>query len=221
MLAGFRATVEISRMISLGQEGCKQGSTIVARYDADWIASMLDPARRGSPPAEETIARLGVRPGQVVADVGCGPGFFTLPLARRVWPGGRVYAIDIEPRMLDIIRARAADEGLNGIETRCAAEEGIPLDSGMVDLALCGLVLHDLADRASMGAELARVVRPGGRVAVIEWMPASGEERPNRLSPEETARLLAAAGLCVEGSEPVGTRQYLVVATRGVRALRP
>lgn len=182
------------------------------RYDADWIDYMLRPERRGSPPAEETVAYLGIAPGQTVADVGCGPGYFTLPIARVVGPTGLVYAIDTEPSMLDLVASRAATAGVAGIETRRAEPQRIPLDDGVADLSLGALILHDLPDRLHMVRELIRVTRPGGRIAVVEWVPDEDERRPNRMRPAEVSALFAQASRPVSEVTPLGSGQYLVIA---------
>ena len=184
------------------------------RFDADWIDYMLRAERRGSPPAEDTLAYLSIEPGHIVADVGCGPGFFTLPLAHMVAPNGHVYAIDVEPSMLDLVSSRSAAAGLSGIETIRADGTRIPLADALVDLTLCGLLLHDLPDRTRMVRELIRVTRPGGRVAVVEWMPEKDDSRPNRLRPEDVAFLFEEAGRQMTEVTPLGTHQYLLVGGR-------
>src|SRR5712692_5945948 len=164
------------------------------RYDAEWIAMMLQPELREAPPAEETLGQIGVSPGQTIADIGCGPGFFTVPAAIAVGPTGRVYAIDVAANLLDLVRTRAAAAGLANVETRQSPGLPIPLDDASADVTICGLVLHDLADPAPLVHELSRVTRPDGLIAVVEWTPALADPRRNRMTPERTARLLSAAG---------------------------
>jgi ubiquinone/menaquinone biosynthesis C-methylase UbiE len=183
----------------------------MARYDADWIDSMLEPERRGSLTAEETLAEIGAQPGLTVADVGCGPGFFTLAAARAVTPSGNVYAIDVETAMLDLIRNRATADGLGNVQIRRSTGSRIPLDDASVDLTLCGLVLHDLEDRAAFVGELARITRPSGHIAVVEWTPEIGDTRHNRLAPEQVVRLFAQVGRATARITPSGTKQYLVL----------
>ena len=182
------------------------------RYDADWIDHMLRPDRRGSPSAELTLAYLGLGPGQIVADVGCGPGFFTLPAARIIAPTGLVYAIDVEPRMLELVRSRVAEANIANVEILQGERHRIPLDDDAAHLTICGLVLHDLEDRLGLVRELIRVTRPNGRIAVIEWSPDANDARPNRLRPADTSALFAEAGRPVLEVTPLGTQQYLLVA---------
>lgn len=182
------------------------------RYDADWIDSMLQPERRGAPPAEQTLTYLGLKAGQTVADVGCGPGFFTLPAARIVGPTGMVYAIDIEPKMLDLVRTRALAANLEHVEARRGERDRIPLGDATANLTICALLLHDVDDRAGLIRELIRITARNGRIAVVEWIPDVHDPKPNRLQPQETASLFAQAGYPVLEVSPLGTRQYLLVA---------
>lgn len=182
------------------------------RYDAEWIATMLEPERRGSPPAEEILSSLGLVPGEVVADVGCGPGFFTLPAARLVAPTGRVYAIDVAPPMLEMVRTRAQRDGVDRIETILSDGLRIPLDDDVSDLTLGGLILHDLEDRLAFARELDRITRPTGRIAIIEWQVGAGNDHRKRIPPEEVTEVLVRVGRRVAEVRPLGTRQYLVVA---------
>lgn len=188
------------------------------RYDADWIDWMLRPDRRGAPAAEETLAELGLAPGDVVADVGCGPGFYTLPAAQAVaneGAEGRVYAIDVAEAMLDLVRSRAEIAGLGRIvETRRSDGSAIPLGAATADWTIAALLLHDLSDRPSMVRDLARITRPTGRIVVVEWTPDPGDSRPNRMTSDQVARLLETEGLIVVERRPLGTLQHIAVAAK-------
>jgi len=123
---------------------------------------MQDPAR---------ILAPHVREGMPVLEPGPGMGFFTLELARRVGPGGRVVAVDVQPRMLDGLRRRAAKAGLAGrIETRQAGAESLGIDdlAGKVDLVLAFAVVHELPDAGRFFEAMRRVLAPGGKVLVAE-----------------------------------------------------
>lgn len=181
------------------------------RYDADWIDSLLKPERRGSPPADEILNHLQLREGMWLADVGCGPGFLTLPAASRVGPTGRVFAVDVETSMLDLVARRATEAGLIQIETRRPVDSRLPLADASVDLTLCSLVLHDLDDQTAFARELDRITRPDGRIAIIEWTPTTGDARPNRLAPAVIANLLRAVGRPPEPTIYLSEVQYLIV----------
>lgn len=117
---------------------------------------------------DRVLATLPVREGQQVADLGAGGGYFTIRLARAVGPAGRVYAVDTDPDMRELVAHRAADQP-NVVPV--AAEPDDPALPEPVDLVVLVDVFHHLPDPAGYLALLARQLRPAGRVAVIEATP--------------------------------------------------
>ena len=131
--------------------------------------AMLDPLREESLRPAELIARLHLRADAVVADVGAGPGFLTLPLARAV-PHGIVIAADIRADYLALAAERATAAKLINVRTRVIPADRPALDPRSVDLALLCQVDHYLRDRASYFAALIPALRPGGRIALINYV---------------------------------------------------
>jgi ubiquinone/menaquinone biosynthesis C-methylase UbiE len=183
----------------------------VPRYDAEWVQVMLRPDLRGSPTATEIVAAIGIRPGDVVADIGSGPGFLTIAAAVAIGPTGRVDAIDVERSMLDVVRQRAISASLTNIVTHLPAGSTVPLLDQTVDVAICALVLHDLEDPEAMLQEISRVTRPGGKIAIVEWVPEVDNPRKNRISPDRTAQLLTGIGRIAGDVIPLPPAQYLIV----------
>ena len=115
------------------------------------------------------IAALGIRPGDRVADLGAGSGYFTLRLARAVGPDGRVYAVDVDEAMNDYLRQRVAQAGLSNVDMILGRFEDPLLPDGGVDLVLIVDTYHHLEDRPAYFRNLRRDLAPGGRVAVIDF----------------------------------------------------
>jgi predicted O-methyltransferase YrrM len=130
--------------------------------------AMLDPLREQMLQPSALIRELDLPPEAVVADIGAGPGFLTLPLARAL-PRGRVIATDIEPKYLEILQTRARRAGLHNVETRVVRPEAPGLAPSSVDLALLCQVDHALADRARYFAALLPALKPGGRIALVNY----------------------------------------------------
>jgi len=136
-----------------------------------WIGYLLvSPLRRLLEPVDRVFGdHLG--PGNTVLDVGCAMGYFTLPSARRVGPGGRVVAVDLQPRMLESLGRRARRAGLaDRIETRACTPDTLGLSDlvGSVDVALAIHVVHEAPDGAMLMREVHAALRPGGVFVVGE-----------------------------------------------------
>jgi ubiquinone/menaquinone biosynthesis C-methylase UbiE len=133
-----------------------------------------------------------------VVDLGCGPGYFTLPAAELVGPQGKVYGVDVQPEMVEACRQRAAEAGARQVEVLRSGETDVPLPDGIADLVLVSLVLHEARDRAAFLREARRLLKPGGEVAVIEFRKEAetpGPPKEVRLSEADVAAVAEAAGL--------------------------
>lgn len=179
-----------------------------------------DPDREKMLPPADVLARLALAPGMRVADVGAGTGFFAIPLARAVSPGGRVFAVDLQPEMLERLRAKLTPE-LPVELVRGSANETTVADAS-VDLVFYANVWHELDDRPGALAEAKRILRPGGRVAIVDWRPAvvaPGEEPPpgppldHRVSADDALAVVRAAGFSAPDAGSVGQHHYIVVTT--------
>lgn len=112
-----------------------------------------------------------IRPGMTVLEPGCAMGYFTLPLARMVGPGGRVIAVDIQPGMLAVLSRRAGKAGLSErIEIRPASPDclGIGDLRHSVDFAAALHVVHEMPDPAAFFDQVRQALKPGGRLLVVE-----------------------------------------------------
>ncbi len=169
---------------------------------------------------------MGVKRGMTVADLACGPGFFTLPLASLVGYSGIVYAVDANPTMLGHLRAMIATSDAQSKTTRViqpdVSNTGIPSDS--VDVALFANVLHDIEDKKTFLTEVKRICRPGAAVVDIDWRKVKTEMGPPfeiRLTEAESRNILAASGLHITKSIDAGPHHYgLVCRERPLTASR-
>ena len=143
----------------------------VQRYGWDKAAALYEPAwQRQLAPAQARLLELvAARPGERVLDVACGTGLVTFPLARAVEPGGQVLGTDLSAAMVDGARGRAAARGFANVAFERMGAEALALEGGSFDLAACSLGLMYVPDSAAAICELHRVLRPGGRVAVLVW----------------------------------------------------
>ena len=131
---------------------------------------LLNPLRKLVENPDKILGRF-VREGMIVLETGCGMGYFTLPLARMVGAKGRVVAVDIAPKMLSVLERRAQKAGLlDRIEIRQNGGGALGLEdlSGGVDFGVALHMVHEVPDQTSFFKDVWQVLKPGGRVLVIE-----------------------------------------------------
>lgn len=186
---------------------------VMSHLGADW----LDRSERDR---EEAPARaldaLRVRPGQTVADVGAGTGYFTERLARRVGPRGRVYAVDIQQEMLDRLEIRVRRAGLNNVTPVLGGEADPRLPAGRCDLILMVDVYHELARPQEMLRRLAAALAPGGRLVLLEYRkedPAIPIRPEHKMSVADARAELEAEGFALDRVIDVLPRQHILVFT--------
>lgn len=148
-------------------------------------------------PAEKIFTRFGLKPNHILADLGCGSGYFTLKAAEVMGPQGKIKAIDLSQERLQVLQQTAQEQGKEEqIETFLAQGESIPLPDEEVDIALIANVLHELHDPLAYLRDTQRILRSNGEVWVIEWqkkeMPM-GPRLAERRSLEEWVLLLEQA----------------------------
>lgn len=180
-----------------------------------WAKVFDDPSRDAWQQPDRVIAALALSPAMTVADVGAGTGYFTVRLARAV-PQGEVIATDIEPDMVRYLGERARREHLPNVKTVLAGADDPHLAPGSVDRILVVDVWHHVADRARYAAGLARALRPGGKLAIVDFTASAtrGPPRRHRLAPETIVADLRGAGLDASVDPTVLPEQYIVVGVR-------
>jgi len=138
-----------------------------------------------APMARRLLDRTEVSPGARVLDVACGSGIVARSVARRVKSSGRVVGLDMNQAMLDVARARSAEEGL-AIEWREGSAQELPFVNGTFDLVLCQHGLQFFPDKPRALAEMHRVLAPGGWVAIATWRKL--DQNPFFAAYEQAAR---------------------------------
>jgi ubiquinone/menaquinone biosynthesis C-methylase UbiE len=183
-----------------GHGGHAGSGTGRGMFDPANMDRLLGEQRRAKLPPEETLRAAGVATDQTVVDLGCGPGYFTLPAAEIVGPKGKVYGVDVQPEMIEACRTRAAEAGTQQIELVQSDGTRVPLPDGIADMVLISVVLHEAKDRAAFLREARRLLKPSGEVVVIEFKKQDGPPGPPkeiRLSEADVAAVAEAAGLGV------------------------
>jgi ubiquinone/menaquinone biosynthesis C-methylase UbiE len=125
----------------------------------------------------KNVEQLGIQPGMEIADLGSGSGHYTLAAARALMSTGRVYAVDIQQALLSKLKNQAAKEGLYNVEVIWGDIDkvnGTKLRTASLDLAILGNILFQLENRQAVADEVKRILKAGGRAAVIDWEDSFG-----------------------------------------------
>jgi ubiquinone/menaquinone biosynthesis C-methylase UbiE len=188
-----------------------------AAWAKQYIGMLERDSRDDMQKPDEIMATLAFAPGERVADVGAGSGYFTLPVARAVGPTGKVWAVDIRQPMLDHIDARIGAEGLTNVELVLCEADDPALPAGGVDTILMVDTIHYVKDRAAYGRKLAAALAPGGRLVIIDFRYDPDAEREfappieQQVEREVLDAEMKKAGFVVAGSYDFLPEQYFVV----------
>jgi ubiquinone/menaquinone biosynthesis C-methylase UbiE len=181
---------------------------------AGYIAKMEDPARDAWQRPQEVVQALGLTKGQIVCDIGAGPGYFALKIARDVGDGGHVYAVDVEPKILEVLRDRIAQSGLRNLTPVLALPDHPLLPGKACDLVLVVDTYHHFPDGPAYLRQLAKALRPGGRVVNIDFhkreLPV-GPPAQHKVAREDFLKQAEAAGLKLVGEPTFLPYQYFLV----------
>lgn len=166
-------------------------------FDANNRHKLDSEQRRNLLPAGDIVRKFGITEGEIVADIGCGIGYFAIPAAKVVGKSGKVFALDISEIMLSEVHKRAEAEGMENITTINNKNEQIPLETGSTHVAFLAFILHELTDKEAMLKEVYRILTQEGRVAIIEWKKKETPMGPpvnHRLDKKDIIEMLTSSG---------------------------
>jgi ubiquinone/menaquinone biosynthesis C-methylase UbiE len=196
-----------------------QGSALQlgSRSAEEWVKTLDTPQRIAGLKIDDVISKLRLKPGMIVADIGAGTGLFEGALAGAVTPGGTVYAVDVEQGLIDHIAQRAKELKVTNVRVVLGKFTDPALPVRTVDLALINDVLHHIEDRQTYLKNLGGYLKPGGRIAVIDFRPGLGghvNQPELRITKEQTDGWMAAAGLKPAEEVDLFTDKFFVVYSR-------
>jgi predicted methyltransferase len=139
---------------------------VMSYYGASWLER---PERVQEERPELVLAALELKPGMKVADIGAGSGYYSSRMAERVAPNGVVYAVDVQPEMIDILRLQMKQQKVSNVRPILGTETDPRLPARALDLAIMVDVYHELEYPYEMLAAIVKALKPGGRVVFVEF----------------------------------------------------
>ena len=179
-----------------------------------WVPEFEDPARDAWQKPDEVVGAMGLAPGDRVADIGAGTGYFTRRFARAVGERGVTYAVDIEPNMLQHIAQRATEDGQSNIVPVLATPDNPMLAPGSVDVIFICDTIHHIENRAGYYQVLKRDFAPGGRVVIVDFKKEElpvGPPMEMKIAKEDLIAELAGAGFQLSEERDFLPYQYFLI----------
>lgn len=177
------------------------------------IQRLLDPERAEKLDTFLIMTLSDINLHSTVADIGCGPGFFTLPLAKFLVTG-KLFALDIDDEMLDVCRQRVAEARMGNVEVLKCSEFEFPLEKGSLDGAFMAFVVHQSPDKARLLRAVRELLLPRGWCTILEWYKKETESGPpveRRVDPPELRRLAEEAGFRHVRLRDLNGDQYMTI----------
>ena len=185
--------------------GSTSSSSLKVGYSPEDVSSAPEGADLGLG-CGNPQAIAGLKPGEIVLDLGAGAGFDAFLAARQVGSNGRVIGVDMTPAMLEKARHNAARAGTENVEFRLGEIEHLPVADASVDVIMSNCVINLSPDKPAVFAEAFRVLKPGGRIAVSDVVAT-------KPLPDALARSVAAHAGCIAGAADIETLKAMLAAS--------
>ena len=168
---------------------------------------------------QSIVKQAGIKEGDIVADFGCGPGYFSIPVADIVGENGKVYAFDILPAALEALESQMNIRGIVNIVSKRVNLEKINasgLKDESVDWVIMKNILFQNEDKANIVKEAFRILKPMGRVLIMEWDKnlTVGPPEEARISPENLVEIINKEGFIFQKQLSAGNYHYVIIAAK-------
>ena len=183
------------------------------KFDPEHMDALVSRQRELDVDLYRIISRIPISTHDVVADLGCGPGFFAVPLGKIVF-NGKVHALDIQQEMLDATQERLQRARLTNVETALAKENSIPLEDDSLDGVFAAFMVHEADDPKNLMGECFRTLKRGGWLALLEWQKREMDEGPpldDRIDQQDMRSLALKAGFRETPSHGLNDKHYMLV----------
>lgn len=173
--------------------------------------------RREILPSEKTLIRLGLHEGDIMADIGCGIGYFSIPASQIVGDSGKVYALDISTEMLKEVETKARENKNSNLKTVLTEENNLKLEEGKITFAFICNVLHEAEELEKFLGEVKKIISSKGKIAIVEWQKIKSEYGPpieHRLNKLDLIRLLELLGFSDISIIDIGEYFYGIIAVK-------
>ncbi len=185
-------------------------------FDTKRLEHLDDPQRTAQIPVKKIALELGLKDGMSVADIGCGSGLFSYAFAEYVNPHGKLVGFDIQQACIDHCEKKKTPAHKH-VSFVLNGSDRIGAKDGSFDAAVMIVVAHELPEPQKFFHEVARILKPGGRLALIEWQMAQTKNGPDlseRIAPDTLEKLLNEAEFSIVKNEVPSENHYMIIAQK-------
>lgn len=180
-------------------------------FNYEKAGKLLEPSRKELIPTEKVIELLAIDKSHVCADLGCGNGYLTLPIAEKV--NTDVKAVDIQPEMLELLSERAEEHKVFNIQYIEASLEEIPLGEDSLDRAVAAFVLHEIPNLAKTISDVKSFLKEGGKWLILDWEAVESPQGPplhHRISSEKLEEMVKQQGFKTQSGHLHPSVYYII-----------
>ncbi len=184
------------------------------KFSPEHAHRLSEEERKKILPPEEVLKSCGLNQGMTVVDVGCGVGYFTIPAAKIVGEGAKVYAIDVQEEMINKLKQKKLPP--NVIPILAESDYNFPIDDKISDFTFLAFVVHENEDIEKFLNEIRRITKDDGRIVVLEWKKQYEESGPpyeERISMEELVEKFNELGFAVIEYGEINTSHYKIICS--------
>jgi ubiquinone/menaquinone biosynthesis C-methylase UbiE len=171
----------------------RQIANVMSHYGINWLERA---DREKDENSTQLVKNLDIKPGMIIADVGAGSGYYTVRVSK-ILTGGRIYAVDVQPEMIDFLNNRIKKEKLTNVETVLGDEQKVPLNPSSIDMMFLVDVYHEFAYPYEMSTSMMNALKPDGKLILVEFRAEDKSlaiKGLHKMTEEQIIKELSAAG---------------------------
>lgn len=183
------------------------------KFKSKHMEKLDNPMRRKMLPVEKVLELIQISEKQHIADIGCGIGYFTLPMAKAVGEEGKVYAVDINKEMLEEIKRRVEEQKLLNVEIIQSLENDFKINDNTLDVVFTSTVFHEVNSPVDFLQECKRVLKSEGVIIILDWNKVTEEFGPpehKRLAAEKVNEYAGQVNLTIVKEDYIGKSFYVI-----------
>ena len=187
------------------------------KFDAKNKHKLDNEQRRKMLPPEQTLINLNLEEGDIMADIGCGIGYFTIPASKIVGDNGKIFAMDISSEMLQDVVVKVKESNITNVEITLTEENDLKLEDDKVTFAFISTVLHEANEKENFLNEIKRIISPKGKIAIVEWEKINSEFGPpidHRLDKMDLIKVLDTVGFSNISTIDISENFYGLIAEK-------